>query len=225
MIRYVGLDGEMTGQFKNGGKLCQMGVAFDIENIFCKDVGWDRKDLFCEPGAMKIHGLTEDYLAEEADYHTKVDGVLSHWLECRGASNESRSLVPVGWNVARWDMPFVEDALPISNEYFSRRTIDLNAIVYYLDRKVYYNGSYPSYKGWKRMSKAYAQAKLLEADITPDWHNAGYDAIAALLSLEFLQGVLKWIGSDETTSSLSLPSNSSQQDDGEQPLALVNLPG
>lgn len=191
MIQYVGLDGEMTGTFAEGGKLCQIGVAFSPDDIFCKDVGWDRGTFYCEPKAMSIHGLSEDYIAEEADYKTKVDGVLSHYLECHGATNETRSLIPIGWNVARWDMPFIEDALPLSNEYFSRRTIDLNAVVYFMDGKIPYEGSYPTYKGWKRMSKTYAEETLQkEYEVEPAWHNAGFDAAAALLSYRFLQDVL-----------------------------------
>ena len=85
-----------------------------------------------------------------------------------------------GWNVGAFDLPFVRDTLPGLASLLSRRSVDLNAVCFTLGGTLPYFGSRPKWNTWKRLSKEAAQAELTAISVAPKWHDAGYDALAAL---------------------------------------------
>lgn len=78
-----------------------------------------------------------------------------------------------------FDMPFVRATLPRSAALFSRRSIDLNSICFL------YGGP----DGWQDYKE---EAKKEAARIAGEsrWHNAGFDAEAAILSFAYLRSRL-----------------------------------
>lgn len=185
-LMYVGLDGEMTHtELSEDGKLCQIGVAFTPENFCCAIIGWAKDAMYCNPQSMAVHGISEETLINWPARSWHVDKTLWEYLLANGASAEKKLLIPIGFNVMAFDMPFVRDALPNSYLLFSRRGIDLNAVCFTMDDQILYEGSRPTAKGWKRMAKEYANEKLADSGQAP--HDAGYDARQALYAWQFLR--------------------------------------
>lgn len=195
----IGLDGEMTGsEIADGHRLIQIGVAtavdvgpFDVSDgpgcqvdVFTADIGQPTAPI--DPRASEVHGFSDQRIRNgpPAD---EVDGRLRIWLEQRGGRVKGRRLAPVGFNVARFDMPFVEQALPQTNAVLSRRTIDLNASLYTLQSLVELGGGHPTRSGLKRMAKRWAAEELTRQGHQEAWHDAGYDAAAALLAFRWLR--------------------------------------
>jgi hypothetical protein len=188
---YVGLDGEMTGtELSAQARLCQIGIAFDTKRTFVSDIGWGVGDYIAVDQALEVNKFTHRRIQQGPD-PTFVDNLLESFLVGNGGLKDKKIFIPVGFNVGRFDMPFVEDALPISNQYFSRRTIDLNAICFDYDGEIKYEGSYPTWRGWKRLAKNYAQEIIDTSNVQGAAHDAGWDAVQAILCLEFLKSVIR----------------------------------
>lgn len=191
-VRVVGLDGEMTcSDLSLGGRLIQIGVAvgFEREQRFTSLVGWPANEYVADPKAMRVHGISDKAIAT-ASPAPEVDGRLRAFLLANGADVRKKAIEPVGWNVIGFDMPFVRDALPRSAELISRRGVDLNAVCRTLDGILEFEGSRPSAKGWKRLAKRAAAEALADDGIDKEWHDAGFDAAAALASWQWLRAVL-----------------------------------
>ena len=189
MALLIGLDGEMSdSDLDKGAVLIQIGVCDDydhtFESLIGHEAGWYKTEK-----ASSVHRIpNEDILAAEpAD---QVDRRLRRWLEDRlfeaADRNEHtglRPFIPVGWNVGGFDMPFVRAFLPQSCELISRRSLDLNALCYaFEDARVTYQGERRSFHGWKKLAHNHAGNILGE----PNWHDALFDAQAALQAYNFL---------------------------------------
>lgn len=179
---FVGLDGEMTGpDLDKGHRLCQIGVAAfspdDGWSMFVSDIGQPTAPI--DPRASQVHGFSDERI-RTGPAASLVDEQLAAWLVSLGATVRPRKVVPVGWNVGAFDMPFVRADLPDSYELFSRRTCDLNAAAFTLSSIVKISGSPASLKGLKRAAKRAAAATLAAEGFPEAWHDAGYDAAAAL---------------------------------------------
>lgn len=190
---YLGLDGEMTcADLAAGGRLIQIGLAVgtgDDERI-TELIGWDEGEFFAEEKAMEVHGIpVETILA--APRAPEVDERLYAWCLAHGGKADKRKLVTVGWNVGAFDLPFVQQALPKTFSLLSRRSADLNAICFALGGMLDLGGSRPAWTGFRRMSKRHAEQSLTKLGIEAAWHDAGYDALAGLLSFEWLREAVK----------------------------------
>jgi hypothetical protein len=183
--RLIGLDGEMSdSELADGAVLIQIGVAFDATERFSALLGWPDGSYFKTDRAMAVHGIDPVAIAE-ADPPAEVDAQLEAWLLARGADSEKRALVPVGYNVGAFDLPFVAAYLPRTSQLLSRRVVDLNAFCLAYEGQVPYEGSLPTFSGWKRLAKRYAAEKLAAVGLEESWHDAGYDAAAAILQVAF----------------------------------------
>jgi hypothetical protein len=119
--RLIGLDGEMSdSELADGAVLIQIGVAFDATERFSALLGWPDGSYFKTDRAMAVHGIDPVAIAE-ADPPAEVDAQLEAWLLARGADSEKRALVPVGYNVGAFDLPFVAAYLPRTSQLLSRR--------------------------------------------------------------------------------------------------------
>lgn len=172
--RFVGLDIETTG---SGGpevyKMIQIGVAIRDGPLFRQDIGWETWNETEE--AKAVHGITrERILAAPPAYH--VDGFLKGFLESSLPGTTGR-LIPVGWNVGSFDMPFVRAQLPQSAKRFSYRSVDLNSVCYTAALLLEVDP-----KDLKDEAKRDSRERI--TDSHP--HDAGYDAQAALIEWDYL---------------------------------------
>jgi hypothetical protein len=109
-----------------------------------------------------------------------VDSAASDWLDDRFGAGK-RDLHAVGWNVGSFDLPFVREYLPSLGDRFSYRSVDLNSILYSMA------DTDDEYKELKGKAKARAELALRAAGVEPAWHDAGYDAAAALMAFKYLR--------------------------------------
>lgn len=77
---------------------------------------------------MVVHGLSAERIraAPRADV---VDAELCGWLGDKVVGS-GRGLIAVGWNVAAFDLPYVQRFLPRFTSHLSRRSVDLNAVCF-----------------------------------------------------------------------------------------------
>lgn len=165
-MMYVGLDGEMSSaDLESGGALIMIGLSVQT------DQGFETFESLLNPGecvwqdaAKAVNTLTPEQIAA-APSAAEVDAAAAAWLVERGGKPKRRRLVPVGYNVGAFDMPFVRKYLPATAGMFTRRALDLNALVYLESM---------------RRGITFEQAKdLLNSQALPasgNPHEAGYDA-------------------------------------------------
>jgi len=191
-FEFVGLDIETTGSDINSNHgLIQIGVDFGAGARFVSDVKPHVGAAIDWEEAMTVNKFTIERL-EAAPDRLAVDLQLHTWLAKQGA--EKRRLIPVGWNVAGFDMPFVRRYLPSAATMFSYRSVDLNAICFTM------SGSKHPFEEWKRQAKKIAADAIAAEDdrFEPAWHDALYDARAALHSwLALRMGILAKFAEEE----------------------------
>lgn len=186
MINYIGLDGEMSSSnIHTGGKLIQIGMARivkgSIETIGIllnpgKDMEWSEE-------AQAVHRFTKENLASNGLMPDSVDWDLAQWAS---ANSIKKDTIAVGFNVGSFDMPFLEQSLPELRSKFSRRSVDLNSVIFAMantDREV---------QKIKQASKKYAREKMqgLFSGFKDREHDAEYDAAMALYCFEYLRTLI-----------------------------------
>ena len=190
MKHIVGLDIETTGSQLDSSRTLQVAIALGSK-VYCRDVGnyhpkflwphddggpdWTRSYWRVDPDALKVNHWTKERY-EAAQDHSEVDLILSDRLQ-HDEGFSPKSLIAVGWNVAGFDMPFVRRDLPRIASFFHYRTIDLNACVFML------TGGGRPYDELKARLKELAATALGRSD----WHDAGFDAAAALTVFKILR--------------------------------------
>jgi hypothetical protein len=195
---FIGLDGEMSSaDLDQGGRLIQVGAAAwsglpgESTETFSSLIFLDESMPWSERAAQ-VHGIPRTALAV-APSPVEVDELLYTWLLEHGAQAGSRIVVPIGLNVAAFDMPFFRLTLPRSSSLIARRAVDLNAICFS------YEGWDPNprsegardFAGWKRSMKIAANTWLTKHGIAAREHDAGYDALQALVGWWWLREQIK----------------------------------
>lgn len=201
--KFFGVDGEMTtAELESGGRLIQIGVTADVDPQGNPLEGSFAYTAFFNPGedfawsdrAEAVHGFTKNQV-KAARPASEVDDELVEWLLANGADSSYRgNIIPVGFNIGAFDMPYIKQTLPKTYARLSHRTVDLNALTYALDGKVYGNNR-EGYDGnaWKSNAKTYAErmiAKLTEGRNVKAAHDAGYDALLHLHVWRFLKAAI-----------------------------------
>lgn len=98
----------------------------------------------------------------------------------------NRLFIPIGWNVASFDMFHIKKDFPKLSKMFHYRSIDLNAVCFTVADAL--GMEYDEVKG---DAKDYAEQrmghhyKVQEENGT--WHQAGFDALAGVYAWEFLK--------------------------------------
>jgi hypothetical protein len=182
---FVGLDGEMSApDMDQGGQLIQFGLAVKsagaIQSISflikpTEEMYWDEK-------AAKVHLIPYEVVHMYGTTPEIADDALYRWLVSHGANPKNRAkTVPVGFNITGFDLPFVKKTLPKTFSLLSRRTGELNGMLWLLNGKDGHN-----FESWKKKAMTYAEDNL--EDYVP--HDAEWDAKRHLLCYEYLQSVI-----------------------------------
>lgn len=191
---FIGLDGEMSSaELDQGGRLIQVGAAVwsgrpgESTETFSSLIFLDESAPWSDRAAQ-VHGLTRSQLLK-ASPAAEVDELFYTWLLAHGAQAGARIVVPIGLNVAAFDMPFFRQALPRSSSLIARRAVDLNAICFSYagwDPNPRSDGS-RDFAGWKRSMKIAANTWLAQSGVPVREHDAGYDALQALVGWWWLR--------------------------------------
>ena len=92
-----------------------------------------------------------------------------------------KGLIAVGWDVAAVDLPYISHYLPRFAALLSRQTVDLNAVCFTIAGDASFR-----WKSLRRNAERHAEEELGRAD----WHDAGFDAAAALSSWNYLRALI-----------------------------------
>ena len=181
---FVGIDGEMScPDMELGGKLIQIGMSV-VSPLGIETISYyirPPEDMYWEDRAAEVHKITQDQL-KGAPHPEEVDELLYEWLVSHGANPKRRvKTVPVGFNITGFDMPFVKVTLPKTYSLFSKRTAELNGMLWMLHGK---QGK--SMEEWKEMSMEYARINM--NSYKP--HDAGWDSARHLLCFEYLRSAV-----------------------------------
>src|SRR3990167_5804468 len=179
VYRFVSLDGEMTGaqkvlDFYREYALIQIGLAVTPDVVFVSDIGHQTYSGTKE--AREVNKFTHERI-KAGPAPAEVDKALVDFVAAQIPGEHVR-LIPVGWNVGQFDVPFVRYWLPDFARLLGYRSVDLNAVTY-TAAKV----TGRAYDKIKDAAKRYAERVLARPK---NFHDAGYDAAAALASWEYL---------------------------------------
>lgn len=194
-MKIIGLDFETSGSDINDGAVpIQLGLAvinedepysgFQVTSLLIGGWQWG-KDATWSEEAEEVHRISKADL-EGIEPARIIDIRLAHWLvRTARATGQRMWNIPVGWNVAGFDMPFVRKYLPTVGSLLSYRTVDLNALVFALSQ-----GHVSEFKRIKAQVKVGAADYLSTMGIEGQWHDAGYDAAASLAAYHELTGLI-----------------------------------
>jgi len=193
MIRYIGLDFETSTADAWGDAVpIEIGIAYNLNRgerpeddyyqVHNLRIGrWDWKVAGWDPESAAVHGITKEELEGEPPVW-QVDAKLSAAMLFDGFTSNRMNNIAVGWNVAGFDRQFITRWFPYLDKVFSYRTFDLNVLCFAIA-----GSDEGMYNKVKREAKKYAQGKIGQK---ANWHQAGYDAHAALHSMQYLLGIL-----------------------------------
>lgn len=186
-VMYVGLDLETSGSDYRVHVPVQLGLAVD-HDVFSMYVGWpwnDKDAPVWSEEAERIHGIEQHEPGRLSPPARIVDAHAAAWLYPFVADMPRMKRIPTGWNVAGFDMRFVDKHFPLTYSLLSYRTADLNALCFGLDGK---GGNHWRY--YKHAAKEHANMLLgltEEERGRGGRHDAGHDAHASLHELTFLR--------------------------------------
>jgi hypothetical protein len=182
---FVGIDGEMSKpNLDEGGRLIQIGVSVRLPDGTLDSEGWviNPGEMAWDDQAAAVHGIPYEIVIQQGRSQDSVDSELHQWLIDRGAHPSQRAKnVPVGFNITGFDLPFIKRQLPKTFALLSRRTAELNGMLWLLDGVAGKN-----FEAWKQ--EAMRQAHHQMEDYVP--HDAEWDAKRHLLVLEYLRSVI-----------------------------------
>jgi len=197
--QFWGLDFETSGTSHERHVPIQLGIAAPDGSLYSSLIGgwaWaDEMDLgYPVPGencwlwdlrAYEVHGIDRERL-ETAPDTAQVAASALDFVEGYRPEVWHGQRKLVGWNVASFDVPFLRKHFSGLARKLSYQSVDLNAVCFAISRA---HGI--SFTEVKARSKEYAAEQM--ADLFPDemWHDAGYDALAALHSFDYLTERIK----------------------------------
>lgn len=185
MINYIGLDGEMSGtDLAAGHRLIQIGLARYEAGIMSSTSRLiNPGEMLWSAQAEEVHLFTKEYIESYGVEPPVVDAEMVDWIPI----SSKRDLVMVGFNVSSFDRPFVEYTLPHLYNKFSRRSVDLNSIIFAMSDT---DGQFQKIKG-RAKDYALEQMEGRFQGFKDRQHDAEYDAVMALYCFEYLRTLIK----------------------------------
>lgn len=185
MITYIGIDGEMSGNdIDAGAKLIQIGLAKYVDGNM-ESIGYmiNPGDMSWSDEAQAVHQFTIEEVRQNGLEPSLVDKITSEWAN---PGNGRRDFVMVGFNVGSFDRPFIKQTLPITYGKFSRRSVDLNSLIFLM------SNTNTEFEKIKAKAKDYAFEKMegMFNDFKNRQHDAEYDAVMSLYCFEYLKSLL-----------------------------------
>lgn len=137
---------------------------------------------------MEANGFDRGRIIE-APRPAEVEAALIDYLLRIGGRRGERLLVPVGWNVGSFDMPFFRRTFPEAAKLFSRRSVDLNSVCFTFGSLLFGDPAARTWDAWKEQAKHFAD-RALYGVIPGGRHDAYYDAAAAVVEWMYLRNRL-----------------------------------
>jgi hypothetical protein len=134
--------------------------------------------------AEEVHQFSQDYIEKNGYDPASIDESLADWAN---PSNHRRDFVMVGFNVGSFDRAFVRQSLPILFGRFSRRSVDLNSVIFSM------SDTNSDFEVLKAAAKKYAFEKMdgMFHGFSNRQHDAEYDAVMSLYCFEYLRSIIR----------------------------------
>jgi hypothetical protein len=146
--------------------------------------------VLLNPGAMawseqaeSVHEFSREHIDQKGEDPAMVDQMLADWAN---PSSHRRDFVMVGFNVGSFDRPFVNQLLPILSSKFSRRSVDLNSLIFMMADT---NSQFESIKN-KAKNYAFEKMEGMFDGFKNRQHDAEYDAVMSLYCFEYLRSIV-----------------------------------
>lgn len=189
---FWGLDLETSGTNYTKHGTIQVGLVAPNGEIFDSLVGgWQWiGDLDSDPlgvpvaweeTAAAVHGISKETLTG-APGRERVDERLVEFIKANSETTRVMNRIPVGWNVAGFDMNFFRKDFPKAGKMLSYRSADLNSIIFGMLQQ----NKMADYNKIKDKVKKQAAEEMGETK----WHDAAFDAQAGLIALKYLAGMM-----------------------------------
>jgi DNA polymerase III epsilon subunit-like protein len=185
MITYIGIDGEMSGtEIESGHKLLQIGLAKYVGDSV-ESIGYliNPGEMAWSEQAESVHQFSREDISSRGLSPSTVDALVSEWAN---PTDHKRDFVMVGFNVGSFDRPFIKQTLPITYGKFSRRSVDINSVIFTLSK------TNSQFERIKAASKEYAFEKMegMFDGFKNRQHDAEYDAVMSLYCFEYLRTLI-----------------------------------
>lgn len=185
---FIGLDGEMSGiEPTQGARLIQAGVSYTLESAYIT------KEFTLNPGehtwsleAELVHKISPEVI-NKGPSSTEVDSILSLELNNLLSAHQAELLIPIGFNVGSFDLPFFKMSLPKTASLLSHRVVDLNSLIFFVSENI----PVKDFETLKNNLKTEAKEKIDVLYPNSGAHSAGYDSLEALLIFDNLKNYLK----------------------------------
>jgi hypothetical protein len=184
-----------------GGRLIQLGIAADTDIDGTVAEGSEALSLLINPGDMHwdqtaeaVHGFTREEVAQALPA-AEADILVYEWMLTQGVDAKRRAnTVAVGFNVGSFDLPHLAAVLPRTYSLFTRRSVDLNAIIFALEGAEL-NGMSAGFDAWKAAAKRYAMERIeaFAFERGGQAHDAGYDALLHLHVWRYLRAAVRGV--------------------------------
>lgn len=188
----VGLDGEMSAPLNQGGKLIQAGFAFNPEpgKISYTSSIIKHETMTWNTDAAEVHKITKTQV-EQARTANILDNKFDVLIREMFPKARNRQLLMTGFGVSGFDRPFFDSTLPTTMKHFSRRHLDLSTICLFLSGSTKPGGGGVfNDRSFKAAAKNHARNVLKNHNVYGREHDAGFDAILALVAYDFLSAHL-----------------------------------
>jgi oligoribonuclease (3'-5' exoribonuclease) len=177
-LLFYGLDIETTSS-KIDGELIQIGLYVDDELYYVSDVG-HRGNIYYEAAALQVNQFTWERVFNGVPAFT-VDADLERFMfkvMSKYPNVKYNNMIPVGLNIASFDIPFIRKTFPRFSRLLSYRSVDINAVLYSMV------DSLEEYMYLKNIVRE--EARLLTS-VEGVEHDALYDSELGLIMLKLLK--------------------------------------
>jgi hypothetical protein len=177
-LLFYGLDIETTST-RIEGELIQIGIYVDSELYYVSDVG-HRGNIYYEASALQVNQFTWERIFGGTPAFT-VDAALEKFMfkvASKYPGVKYQNMIPVGLNIASFDIPFIKKTLSRFSRLLSYRSADVNAVLYSMTDNL------EEYVHLKNVVRE--EARLLTT-VEGAEHDALYDAELGLIMLHLLK--------------------------------------
>lgn len=182
---FAGIDIETSGTEYTKHAVIQIGIVTEDGFEFVSDVRPEGEYEWQEE-ARAVNGFSNERV-DAAPTQSLVDLNLSTAVNEFYGSEQTR-LIAVGFNVGTFDLPFIIKSFPLFQKRLSYRAVDLNSVLFTIDRARRGMKGVFRYDGLKKRAKEFAAERLATKGEETNWHDALFDAKAGLLAWEYLRG-------------------------------------
>lgn len=170
-----------------GHELIQIGLAKYNEAGGMDHIGFmiDPGEMVWSMEAQEVHQFTYEEVKQYGLEPEAVDPIAAKWAN---PSTHRRDFVMVGFNVGSFDRPFIKQTLPLTYGKFSRRSVDINSVIFSMA------DTNTQFERIKAKAKDYAFEKMngmFDGEFKNRQHDAEYDAVMSLYCFEYLRTLIK----------------------------------